>query len=189
MIAEVFALCVPFVLVDRLEVEGECPIRVVIDNNSIPFTHSCNRIWVSLKKAFLNNFSSSAWRGLISRKRAVIGIIHTVSVLIASMAASIIFLSAGTRRSDFLLCIVFGIQFLAVGFDCVYLLSMVAGVVMGIGGCHEKGRFSTSLYWKYGPCVFQWYKSWFPAVLFVSGSLVQPLLSFQRPFSLGRGEL
>ena len=47
-----------------------------------------------------------------------------------------------------LFCFVFGIEFLAVGFDCFVLTSivflMVAGVVMGIDGLHETGRFSTS---------------------------------------------
>ena len=50
--------------------------------------------------------------------------------------------------SDFLFCIVFGIEFLDVGFDCFVLTSivslMVVGVVMGIDGLHERGRFSTS---------------------------------------------
>ena len=47
---------------------------------------------------------------------------------------------AGTTfaSSDFLFCIVFGIEFLAVGFDCFVLTSivcsMVAGMVMGIDG-------------------------------------------------------
>ena len=49
--------------------------------------------------------------------------------------------------SDFLFCIVFGIEFLVVGFDCVVftcICLMVAGVVMGIDGWHERGRVSTS---------------------------------------------
>ena len=50
--------------------------------------------------------------------------------------------------SDFLFCIVFAIEFLAVGFDCFLLTyivcSIVVGVVMGIDGLHEKGRLSTS---------------------------------------------
>ena len=55
-------------------------IRVVIENKSITFTHIGKRIWVA---GFRNNFPSSA---------------YTVSELIASMAASIIFLSACSRR-------------------------------------------------------------------------------------------
>ena len=47
-----------------------------------------------------------------------------------------------------LTCIDFGIEFLAVGFDCFVLTSivclMVVDVVMGIDGLHETGRFSTS---------------------------------------------
>ena len=50
--------------------------------------------------------------------------------------------------SDFLFCIVFGIQFLAVVFDCFALASigcsMFAGVVMGIDSWLENCRFSTS---------------------------------------------
>ena len=64
--------------------------------------------------------------------------------------ALVVCCGAGTTfaGSDFLLCIVFGIEFLAVGFDCFVLTSivclMVVGVVMGIDGLHETGRFSTS---------------------------------------------
>ena len=56
---------------------------------------------------------------------------------------------AGTTfaGSNFLFCIAFGIEFIAVGFDCFVITSivcsMVAGVVMGIDGLHEKDRFST----------------------------------------------
>ena len=50
--------------------------------------------------------------------------------------------------SVFLFCIVFGTEFLAVGCDCFVLTSivclMVVGVVMGIDGLHETGRFYTS---------------------------------------------
>ena len=50
--------------------------------------------------------------------------------------------------SDFLFCNVFGIEFLAVGLEFFVLTSivclMVVGVVMGIDGLHETGRFSTS---------------------------------------------
>ena len=64
--------------------------------------------------------------------------------------ALVVCCGAGTTfaGSDFLFCIVFGIEFLAVGFDCFVLTSIVcsmaAGVVMGIDGLSEKGRFSTS---------------------------------------------
>ena len=64
--------------------------------------------------------------------------------------ALVVCCGAGTTvaGSDFLFCIVFGIEFLADGFDCFVLTSivclMVVGVVMGINGLHETGRVSTS---------------------------------------------
>ena len=64
--------------------------------------------------------------------------------------ALVVCCGAGTTfsGSEFLFCIVYGIEFLAVGFDCFVLnsigCSMVAGVVMGFDGLHEKGRFYTS---------------------------------------------
>ena len=214
--------------------------RVVIENRSMTFTYIWKRILVAFRKAgFRNNFPSSVWRVWIILIRAVLrknSIVYTVSVLIASMAASIIFLSACTRRvfpveiflsrdlaplramcivsssssicsssvcwccvcglligwhwlderhrfvlfadvaignsfidgtngfvhalvvccgagtifagSDFLFCMVFGIEFLAVGFDCFVhafiVCLMAAGVVMGIYGWHERGRVSAS---------------------------------------------
>ena len=68
----------------------------------------------------------------------------------------------------------FGIVFLAVGFDCFVLISivclMVAGVAMGIDGLHETGIFSTSCTVSVTHALASG-MSWFHSVLFLCGSL------------------
>ena len=77
-------------------------LRAVIGINIIMFTHIWKKILVTLLKAgFRNNLPSPAWRVSMALIRAVIInniIIYTVSALISSRAAFIIFFSAGTRR-------------------------------------------------------------------------------------------
>ena len=84
---------------------------------------------------------------------------------------------AGTTfaGSDFLFYIVYGIEFLAVGFVCLILTpigsSMVAGVVVGIDGGPEKCGFFTSCTVNVGYAFVSGIRVWFTAVLFVYGSL------------------
>ena len=71
-------------------------------------------------------------------------------VRFADVATLVVCCGAGTTfaGSEFMFCIVFGIEFLAVCFDCFVLTSIVClvvvDVVMGIDGLHETGRFYTS---------------------------------------------
>ena len=91
--------------------------------------------------------------------------------------ALVVCCGAGTiyTFSDFLFCTVFGIEFLAVGFDCFVLtsigFSMVAGVVMGIDGWHEKGQFFPPCMVNVAHAFTSGIAIWCPAVLFVCGSL------------------
>ena len=91
--------------------------------------------------------------------------------------AFVVCCGAGTTvaGSDFLFCIVFGIEFLAIGFHCFVLTLivclMVVGVVMGIDGLHKTGRFSTSCTVNVAHAFEKWYGRWFPAVLLLCGSL------------------
>ena len=107
---------------------------------------------------------------------------------------------AGTTfpGSDFRFCIVLGIEFLAVGFDCFVLTSIVCmmdvvmDVVMGIDGLHETGSFSTSCTVNMVHAISSRMGAGFLlscfCVWFVV-TLVRSLLSSRLLVSLGRGDL
>ena len=97
--------------------------------------------------------------------------------------------------SDFPFCIVFGIEVLAVGFDCFVLTSivclMVVGLVMGFDGLHETGRFSTSCMVNVAHAFASGMGAGFLLSCFVwfVVTLVLSLLSSRLLFYLGRGDM
>ena len=97
--------------------------------------------------------------------------------------------------SDFLFCFVIGMEFLAVGFDCFVLTSivclMVVGVVMGVVDLHETDRFSTSCTVNVAHAFASGMGAGFlcPVFVWFVVTLVQSLLSSRLLFYLGRGDL